>query len=46
VVVEVRIPRVQTDDGRRSVEKLAENLDARSSREDEGFFDRLKHAFR
>ncbi len=46
VVVEVRVPRVQTDDGRKAVERLAENLDARSYREDEGFFDRLKHAFR
>ena len=46
VVVEVRVPRVQTDDGRKAVEKLAENLDERSYREDEGFFDRLKSAFR
>lgn len=46
VVVEVRVPRVQTEDGRRAVERLAENLDARSYKEDEGFFDRLKHAFR
>ena len=46
VVVEVRVPRVQNDDGRKAVERLAEVLDARSYREDEGFFDRLKHAFR
>lgn len=46
VIVEVRVPRVQTEDGRRAVEKLAEHLDARSYKEDEGFFDRLKHAFR
>ena len=46
VVVEVRVPRVQTEDGRQAVEKLAGALDARSYREDEGFFDRLKHAFR
>jgi molecular chaperone DnaJ len=46
VVVEVRVPRVQSEDGRVAVERLAENLDARSYREDEGFFDRLKHAFR
>lgn len=46
VVVEVRIPKVQDDDGRKAVERLAENLDARSYREGEGFFDRLKHAFR
>jgi hypothetical protein len=37
---------VQTEDGRKAVEQLAESLDARSYREDEGFFDRLKHAFR
>ena len=46
VLVEVRVPRVQTEDGRAAVERLAENLDARSYREGEGFFDRLKHAFR
>ena len=46
VVVEVRVPRVQTEDGRRVVEKLADTLDERNYREDEGFFDRLKHAFR
>jgi molecular chaperone DnaJ len=46
VVVEVRIPRVQTEEGRKLVEQLADGLDARSYREDEGFFDRLKHAFR
>lgn len=46
VVVEVRVPRVQHEEGRRSVAQLAEQLDARSYREDESFFDRLKHAFR
>jgi len=46
VVVDVRVPRVMTEDGRRAVEGLAETLDERSYREDEGFFDRLKHAFR
>lgn len=46
VVVEVRIPKVQSDEGRKAVEKLAETLDERAYREDEGFFDRLKHAFR
>jgi molecular chaperone DnaJ len=46
VVVEVRIPRVLTEDGRTAVEGLAAALDERSYREDEGFFDRLKHAFR
>jgi hypothetical protein len=28
------------------VETLASQLDARAYKEDEGFFDRLKHAFR
>jgi molecular chaperone DnaJ len=46
VVVEVRVPRVLTEDGRRAVDGLADALDERSYREDEGFFDRLKHAFR
>jgi molecular chaperone DnaJ len=46
VLVDVRVPRVMTEDGRRAVEGLAETLDERSYREDEGFFDRLKHAFR
>ena len=46
VIVEVRVPRVLTEDGRRAVEGLTEALDERSYREDEGFFDRLKHAFR
>ncbi|MEQ8833380.1 MAG: molecular chaperone DnaJ [Miltoncostaeaceae bacterium] len=46
VVVEVRVPRVRGDEDRRAVEALADRLDERSYREDEGFFDRLKHAFR
>jgi molecular chaperone DnaJ len=46
VVVDVRVPRVINDEGRAAVDRLAEQLDARSYREDEGFFDRLRHAFR
>ncbi|MGE3141643.1 MAG: DnaJ C-terminal domain-containing protein, partial [Thermoleophilia bacterium] len=46
VVVEVRVPKVQNDEAKKAVERLAETLDARSYREDEGFFDRLKSAFR
>lgn len=46
VLVELRVPRVLTEDGRRAVEGLADALDERSYREDEGFFDRLKSAFR
>jgi molecular chaperone DnaJ len=46
VLVEVRVPRVLTEEGRRAVEGLADALDERSYREDEGFFDRIKSAFR
>ena len=46
VVVDVRVPRVLTEDGRRAVEGLAESLDERAFREEEGVFDRLKQAFR
>jgi molecular chaperone DnaJ len=46
VIVGVRIPRVITDEGRAAVRGLDEHLDDKSYREDEGFFDRLKHAFR
>jgi molecular chaperone DnaJ len=46
VVVEVRIPRVETDEGRQAVAALAEAVDERAYREDEGFFGRLRHAFR
>ncbi len=46
VVVDVRVPRVVNEEGRAAVERLGEQLDARSYREDEGFFDRLRHAFR
>lgn len=46
VVVEVRVPRVQGEEARAAVERLSESLDARSYREDEGFFDRIKSAFR
>lgn len=46
VVVDVKIPKVQSDESRRAVEALAATLDERSYREDEGFFDRIRHAFR
>jgi molecular chaperone DnaJ len=46
VVIDVRIPKVQHDEGRKAVQRLAETLDDKSYREDEGFFGRLKHAFR
>ncbi|MFN8110007.1 MAG: molecular chaperone DnaJ [Thermoleophilia bacterium] len=46
VIVDVRIPKAQSEEARRAVEKLAESLDDRAYREDTGFFDRLRHAFR
>lgn len=46
VVIDVRVPRVVGEEARRAVERLADQLEARHYREDEGFFDRLKHAFR
>jgi molecular chaperone DnaJ len=47
VVLEVRVPKVQNDEGRKAVAALADALDDKSYRgEDEGFFGRLKHAFR
>ena len=46
VIVDVKIPKASSDDAREATERLAEVLDERSYREDEGFFDRLKHAFR
>jgi molecular chaperone DnaJ len=47
VIVDVRIPRVTSEEGRAAVTELAErHLDEKSYREDEGFFDRLRHAFR
>jgi len=46
VIVEVRVPRVISEEGRAAVARLGEQLNERSYREDEGFFDRIKHAFR
>ena len=46
VIVDVKIPKASSDEAREATERLAELLDERSYREDEGFFDRLKHAFR
>ncbi len=46
VVVDVRVPRVDDEEGRRAVEQLAGQLTDHSYREDEGFFERLRHAFR
>jgi molecular chaperone DnaJ len=46
VVVDVRVPRVEGEEARKAVEQLAEALDERAYQQDEGFFDRLRHAFR
>jgi molecular chaperone DnaJ len=48
VIVEVRIPRVTDDEGREAVERLAGTLGPANDAddEDEGFFDRIRHAFR
>lgn len=46
VVVDVKVPRVETDEARQAVAKLTEVLDERAYRQDEGFFERLRHAFR
>jgi hypothetical protein len=43
--VVVEAPRVQDEDGRRRW-RSSPRTDERNYREDEGFFDRLKHAFR
>jgi len=46
VIVDVKVPRAEGDEARQAVAKLAEVLDERAYRHDEGFFDRLRHAFR
>lgn len=47
VVVNVRVPRLTSDEGREAVRPLAEHLsDAGDDGDDEGFFGRLRHAFR
>jgi molecular chaperone DnaJ len=46
VIVDVRVPRVTGEEARAAVERLTSHLDDKSYRQDEGFFDRLKHAFR
>ncbi|MCU0307741.1 MAG: molecular chaperone DnaJ [Thermoleophilia bacterium] len=46
VIVQVRVPKITSDDGKKAVQPLAEYLDSGTHREDEGFFERLKHAFR
>jgi len=45
VLVDVRIPRADGEEARKAVEQLGAVLDERAYRGDEGFFDRLRHAF-
>lgn len=46
VIVEVNVPRVEGEEARQAVARLSDALDERAYRHDEGFFDRLRHAFR
>ena len=47
VLVDVRIPRITSDEGREALRPLAEHLaEAGDDGDDEGFFGRLRHAFR
>ncbi len=46
VIMDVRVPRVDDEAGRRAVADLAGKLTDKNYRDGEGLFDRLKHAFR
>ncbi len=47
VVVGVRVPRITSDEGREALRPLAEHLEEHGDDgDDEGFFGRLRHAFR
>jgi molecular chaperone DnaJ len=46
VIVDVKVPRADGEEARQAVARLAEVLDERAYRHDDGFFDRLRHAFR
>ena len=46
VLLDVRIPKVQGGEAKAAVEKLVGLVDERAYSEDEGFFGRLKNAFR
>lgn len=47
VVVHVRVPRITSDEGREALRPLAEHLEEHGDDgDDEGFFGRLRHAFR
>ena len=47
VVVDVRIPRIASDEGREALRPLADHLrEHGDDGDDEGFFGRLRHAFR
>ena len=47
VIVDVRVPRITSDEGREAMRPLAEHLEEHGDDgDDEGFFGRLRHAFR
>ncbi|MEW6582865.1 MAG: molecular chaperone DnaJ [Actinomycetota bacterium] len=46
IVIEVQVPKVTTEAGREAVARLSEHLTEKSYRDDEGFFGRIKQAFR
>jgi len=46
VLVNVRVPRNLSDEQRRLLEDFEARADEKTYREDEGFFDKLKSAFR
>ncbi len=46
VIVDVRIPRITSDEGREALRPLTDHLHEMGDDGDEGFFGRLRHAFR
>ena len=46
VVLDVKVPKVTSDEGKQAVQALGETLDERSYQHESGFFERLRHAFR
>ncbi len=46
VIVDVHIPRITSDEGREALRPLTDHLHEMGDGDDEGFFGRLRHAFR
>jgi molecular chaperone DnaJ len=46
VLLNVSVPRRLTDDQRRLLEEFEQSTDEQTYKQDEGFFDKLKSAFR